>query len=91
MTRLDAFLVTLRTFVALFLERLDDLHPAMIVPVVTLFAVVVGALALAVAIIAAAVAALVATGGVAVLARRVIVAAVAYSNRRRGAAEAVTA
>ncbi|MGD6742974.1 hypothetical protein ACOKM3_14150 [Streptomyces sp. BH106] len=82
MNRLDAFLARARTYVGEFLQRLDGLHPAVIVPVVVLLAVVIGATALAVVIIATAVASIATVAAVALLARRVIVAAVAYSNQR---------
>ncbi|MET9932374.1 MULTISPECIES: hypothetical protein [unclassified Streptomyces] len=76
------------TLMRMFLARLDDLHPGLLLLVVPLFVVVVGAAAFAVAVIVAALALAAAAGGVILLARWAINAAAEYSRRRSRAAVA---
>jgi hypothetical protein len=66
----------------MFLARLDDLHPCLLLAVIPLFVLVVGATAFAIAVIAAAVTLIAASGGVILMARWAINAAAAYSRRR---------
>ncbi|MEU2086544.1 hypothetical protein ABZ569_32320 [Streptomyces albus] len=80
---IDTFLAAARSLTTLFLARLDELHPALIAPVLLLMVVIVGAAAFAIAFVAAAAVAISAAAGIGLLARRVIVAAVAYSHARR--------
>lgn len=70
----------------MFLARVDDLHPALLLLVIPLFVVVVGAAAFAVAVIVAAITLIAASGGVILLARWAINAAAAYSDSRTRAA-----
>ena len=72
----------------MFLARLDDLHPCMLLVVIPLFVLVVGAAAFAVAVLAAAVTLVATSGGVILMARWIINAIAAYSDRRRAAVSA---
>ncbi|WP_228983510.1 hypothetical protein [Streptomyces sp. DH12] len=70
----------------MFLARLDELHPGVLLLVIPLFVVVVGAAAFAVVVIAVALTLAAAAGGVILLARWAISAAADYSHRSRAAA-----
>lgn len=79
----DAFLDALRPLTTMFLARVDEVHPALIAPVLLLLVVIVGAAAAAIALVAVAAFGISAAAGIGLLARRAIVAAVAYSQARR--------
>ncbi|MGP3750031.1 hypothetical protein [Streptomyces sp. IBSNAI001] len=69
----------------MFLARLDELHPGVLLLVIPLFVVVVGAAAFAVVVIAVALTLAAAAGGVILVARWAISAAADYSHRSRAA------
>lgn len=74
-------------YTRMFLARLDDLHPALLLLVIPLFVLVVGAAAFAIAVLAVAITLITASGGVMLLARWLINAAAAYSESRAAVAK----
>lgn len=80
---IDTILTAARSLTNMFLARLDEVHPALIAPVLLLLVVIVGAAAAAIAFVAAAAFAISSAAGICLLARRAIVAAVAYSQARK--------